>query len=109
MEECRTEQNVSDDVIGKFVTKQINPEVKCFAACVMGKVGLMKEDNTLNKIVALEGAKDFFGNDPELIKKLETVIKSCSGETDADKCEAFHKIFTCLENKRIEEGIEMIF
>ncbi|XP_014206340.1 general odorant-binding protein 56d-like [Copidosoma floridanum] len=100
-EACIAETGVDKaviDAIGKGGPIKRDSKLDCYAACLLKKSGVMKEDGTLD-IEAVRTKAATINADQEKVKK---VIDKCKDLSGKDTCEKGGNILTCFfENKDI--------
>nr|QDJ95945.1 odorant-binding protein 2 [Encarsia formosa] len=89
---CQEEFPVSEK------TNENDPKLKCFAACILDKAGLLSEDKKIDVAKYAESLKGYY---PDADNTFESKVKECAdkGNAKGDKCETVFVAATCVRNQ----------
>nr|AWC08456.1 odorant-binding protein 45 [Bradysia odoriphaga] len=108
LKNCAEKEKASQADIDDFLarTPAVEPQAKCFRACLHETLGSMK-NNKFSREGFLAKVDITFEGDAEKIKIANEVADTCANEEDSDRCEAGAKICKCLiETSRAKGLIE---
>jgi len=110
VEACRNETGASITDLNELDARMIPTTkiAKCFNACVMNKLGIMKENQFVpDELIKFAEMDDSMlkGTDGKTLKDAtKDIVGDCKAVADPDKCEGAAKIRICLNDSAKKRG-----